>query len=201
MNTCYTVITKGYDELKPCPESRGWEYIVFTDSFIDVHPWRCVITDKHNRELKLRPQGELFNNLTLYVDGSIQITGDLNQFCSEVPQFYTAWKHPHRDTVRQEASAVVRLKGCDKTQVKEQIDRYRDAGWRDNMGLAACGVLLRDLSDKSVRDINHTWYREWKNSCGRDQLSFMYSFWRSGYAPDLFGNDIFNKYFKWGKHL
>lgn len=201
MNTAYTVITGGYDELKP-PKviSEDWEYVVFSDTFIDVPPWQCVITKNHNRFIKIKAE-DLFRNITLYVDGSIEIIGDLNEFIKEVPNWYSAWKHPHRSSVKEEAKAVVSLKGCDPIEVNEMMARYKKEGFRDNMGLAACGVLLRDLSDKSVRRINSIWYNEWLGGPGRDQLSFMYSFWKAGYSPDLFSDDIFNKYFKWGAHL
>ncbi len=199
MNTCYTTITNNYDQLKP-PRviSDRWEYLVYSDVFIDCPPWHCVVTDKHNRELKIKPNAELFQNLTLYVDGSIEIIGDLNQFCSEVPNWFTAWKHPHRNTVAEEVKAVVKLKGCDPEQVKAQMNRYK--AMPDDY-LAACGVLLRDLSDPIVRKINSTWYEEWLNSCGRDQLSFPWAFFKHGLKPDLFDNNTFDKYFKWGRHL
>jgi len=201
MNTCYTINIGNYDEIKP-PRilSEGWEYILFSDRFIDCPPWRCVITTKHNREIKIKAD-DLFKNLTLYVDGSIEIIGDLNQFCCEVPNWYSAWKHPHRDSVTKEADAVIRLKGCDADQVHRQMRRYEADGFRDDMGLAACGVLLRDLSDSTVRHINKMWFEEFQNGVKRDQISFMYSFYRMGLEPDMFGNSVFNKYFKWGQHL
>ncbi len=200
MNTVYTVITGNYDQLKP-PRviSQGWDYVVFSDKFLDVPPWNCTITEKHNREIKIKAE-DLYKGLTLYVDGSIEIIGDLNQFCSEVPNWYTAWRHPHRTTVKQEAKAVIRLKGCDPIEVNEMMARYKRSGFKE-MGLAACGVLLRDLSNPMVRKINNIWYNEWLNGPGRDQLSFMYAFFKAGYQPDLFDNETFNKYFKWGKHL
>ena len=201
MNTCYTVISPStYDELKP-PRviSEDWEYVVFSDKFLDVTPWNCIITDKHNRELKLLSNAELFNNITLYVDGSVEIIGDLNELIKEVPTRYTAGKHPHRDNLMQEAEAVIKLKGCNRSLVMQQVDRYINSGC--NEPLAACYVLIRDLNDPVVRRINKLWHSEWLNSCGRDQLSFGYSCWKYGLKPHLIEHEIFNKYFCWGSHL
>jgi len=200
MKTCFTVITGGYDELKP-PRviSDGWEYVIFSDKFLDVPPWNCIVTDKHNQELKLMPNADLFNNITLYVDGSIEITGDLNKFVKEVPDRYTTWKHPHRTTITQEAEAVIKLKGCNRAMVYKDVNRYINAGYSGP--LVASGVLLRDLNDPVVRRVNKLWYNEWLNSCGRDQLSFGFSCWRNGLEPYLFDQDVFKRYFKWGSHL
>jgi len=199
MNTCYTVITGGYDTLKP-PRiiSEGWEYTVFSDKFIDVPPWGCIVTDKHNRELKIMPNAELFNNITLYVDGSIEIIGNLNKFVKEVPNRYASCKHPHRTNIMQEAEAVIRLKGCSRPLVMQQIDRYIDAGFDEP--LAECCVLLRNLNDPVVRRINKLWHSEWLNSCGRDQLSFGYSCWKYGLKPYLFDQVVFKRYFKLYSH-
>ena len=200
MNTCYTTITNGYDELKPCPEAEGWEYIVFADRFLDVAPWRCIVTGKHNRDLKIKSHGEMHRNLTLYVDGSIEIIGDLNELIKEVSNRFAAWKHPHRDRLEEEARAVIKLKGCNPGLVWQQVEKYTKEGYKGDT-LAACGVLLRDLSDSVVRDVNNTWYNEWVGSCGRDQISFLYSCWKHGIEPDLFSNEVFNRYFRWGNHL
>ena len=200
MNTCFTTITNNYDELRDPYVSDGWEYVVFSDRHLESDIWNCIVTDKHNRELKIKPNTEMHRTLNLYVDGSIQIIGDLNEFISEVPQWWSMWKHPHRNTLKQEAKAVVKLKGMNQALVDQQMDRYKKAGFKD-IGLAACGVILRDLSDQVVRDMCNDWYDEWLNSCGRDQLSMPYVFWKHGFEMDLFGNDIFNKFFKWGKHL
>lgn len=196
--TCYTVITNGYDNLTP-PRviSDGWEYVVFSDRFIDVPPWQCVITDKHNRDIKIRGHLYLYFNLTLYVDASITIKGDLNKLI--VPDRYAAFIHPHRKSIEEEAEAVIRIKGCDHSVVWDQVSRYRKSGYKADE-LAQCGVLLRDFSDPVVRRINNTWYDEWSNSCGRDQMSFLYSCWRNNHKPILLSRSIFNKFFILNNH-
>jgi len=194
---CYTVITNDYDELKEPFVSEGWRYIVFSDRFIESEHWECYITDKHNRDIKIRPHKELFHEPCLYVDGSIEIIGNLNEFITEVPTWFSIWKHPHRDCVYDEADAVVRLKGCHPGLVKQQMARYDIP---KHWGLGANGIMLRDLSDSKVRQICERWWKEYQNGVERDQLSLMPVFHKMGYKPDLFGNDIMNKYFKWGKH-
>lgn len=198
MNTVFTTITNRYDDLKP-PRviSEGWEYIAFMDEFVDVPPWQCIVTQKSNRELKILAC-EMFHNLTLYIDGSIEIRGDLNEFIKEVPHRYSVLRHPHRDSVKDEAKAVIKLKGISSEIVQKQLSQYK--GFPDNMGLAACGVLLRDLSDPDVRRVNRIWWDGFVYQSGRDQLNFMQSCWLAGVEPYLFSSEVFNKYFKLHKH-
>jgi hypothetical protein len=201
MNVAFTCITNNYDELKdPLVISEGWRYVAFCDKFIYSDVWECYVTEKHNRDIKIRPHMELFHELSLYVDGSIQIKGDLNQFITEVPTWFTLWKHPHRDNITQEANAIVKMKGINRVLVDQQLARYKKDGYTKN-GLAACGVILRDLSDHAVRKICNTWWEEFERGVARDQISLPYAFWKHGFSMDLFNNDIFNKYFSWGKHL
>lgn len=198
---CYTTITGNYDILKePLVVSEGWEYVVFSDRFIDSDVWQCHITEKHNREIKILGHKEFFNVPTLYVDGSIQIKGDLNEFVSRIPQWFTLWKHPHRSCTYKEAQAVIRLKGCKPTIVNQQMNRYKKAGLPGNWGLAACGIMYRDFSDPVVREMCNDWFKEWEMSCGRDQLSLPYTFWKRGFEMDLFDNLTMNKYFNWLSH-
>lgn len=197
---CFTSITNNYDTLKDPYISDGWEYVVFSDRYIEHPIWKCVVTDKHNRDIKIRPHLELFHTLSLWVDGSIEIVGDLNEFVSEVPNIYTAWKHPHRNCLYEELNAVVKMKGINPEEAKRQGNDYEIMGMPHDWGLAACGVLLRDLSSEWVRDMNEQWWSEYSKGIKRDQISYPFVFWKNGYQMDLFDNDIFNKYFKWGKH-
>jgi len=202
MNTCYTVITGGYDELKP-PKiiSDNWQYVVFSDRHIESDIWDCIVTDKHNRDVKIRPHLEMFENLTLYVDGSIEIIGDLNQFITKINNTFAVWLHPHRSTVEQEIKAIIDDKGINKVKARSQLSEYIKTGFKDNMGLYACGVLLRDLSNPEVKIICDEWYKEYIKGVSRDQISLPYVFWKSGWEPDVFNDFIFNQYFIWGRHI
>ena len=199
MNTCYTVITDGYDTLKDPYVTEGWEYIVFSDVRIEHPIWECTVTGKHNREVKIKANTLLHRNLTLYVDGSMQIIGDLNEFCEEVPNWFTIHQHPYRDNIFQEAEAVIKLNKMNRGLVMSQMNRYLKHGYEVN-GLAECNIMLRDLSDQRVRDICNDWWEEWLTSCGRDQLSLPYVFWSHNQNMDLFGEDIFRKYFILNRH-
>lgn len=198
MKTCYTVITNSYDELKDPYVSDGWQYVVFSDRHLDSDVWDCIITEKHNRDIKIRPHLEMFENLTLYVDGSIEIVGNLNEFVSEVPNWFSIWQHPHRQCTFDEAATVISIKGMNSKRVWKQMERYKSLP--RNWGLGANGIMLRDLADEKVKQICELWWSEFNRGAPRDQLSLMYCFWSMGYKPDLFDNSIMQKYFNWLSH-
>lgn len=201
MNVCYTTITNNYDQLKdPRVVSEGWDYVCFSDRFIDSDVWQVHVVKDHNRLIKIKGYLYVFHELALYVDGSIEIIGDLNQFITEVPNWFTIWKHPHRSCTYKEGNAIVRLKGMNRTKVDNQLQRYKRNGLPGNWGLGANGIMLRDFSDRRVRRICDKWWREYTFGVKRDQLSLMYVFYKLGYKPNLFGNEVMNKYFIWGNH-
>ena len=199
MPTVYTVITNHYDKLKePTFVTPGWEYVCLTDDdTINSDVWTIKKTTAHNRYLKINA---LFDGLTLYVDGSIEITGDLNEFIAEVPRVFTIWRHPARTCTFTEAEAVIKLKGMNPNEVYKQMQRYAMDGFPRNYGLGQNAIMLRDLSDKRVRDICDVWWKEWEAGVKRDQLSLIYSFWKLGYYPDFIEQNVINKYFIWHNH-
>ncbi len=197
---CYTVISNNYDHLKdPKIVSEGWEYICLSDQPIESDVWQYRHLECHNREPKIMAH-EYFDGLTLYVDGSISIYGDLNEFIAEVPGFMTAWAHPHRNCLFSEMDAVVKLKNIDSMEAHKQANQYLLDGMPKNWGLAGCGVLLRDLSDPIVGDLCEQWWQQYEEGVKRDQISYPYIFWKNGYRMDLFDQGVFNKYFVWHKH-
>jgi hypothetical protein len=198
MQVAYTVIQGNYDTLKNPFISKGWRYVCFTDQPIKSDIWEIrPLSGKHNRDLKINCP---FQWLTLYVDASIEIVGDLNEFASEVPGWYSIWLHPHCQCTYTEAERVIDMKGMDELEVNDMMLRYMEEGFPRNFGLGANGIMLRDMSDKAVRQICRLWWDEFVEGPQRDQLSLMYSFWKSGYKPDLFSSEIMRKYFVWHRH-
>jgi len=198
---CYTIITNDYDTLKdPKVISKDWKYVCLSDQPVESDVWEYRHICCNNREPKIEAH-EYFEELTLYVDGSIEIIGDLNQFITEVPTWFSIWRHPHRNCTFEEADAVINQKGISKRSAYDQMERYAMDGFPRNFGLGANGIMLRDLSDWTVWAICDLWWEEWERGAKRDQLGLMYSFWKLGYEPDLFDDNIMNKYFKWGRHV
>ena len=196
---CYTCITRDYDDLKePTVITPGWEYICFSDvqQYSDV--WDCRITDKTQREVKIMGWHELGEVPALYVDGSIQIMGNLDNFVRGIRSDFSLWKHPDRDCIFDEADAVVKLRGQDKARVDEQMKRYEAIP--RHWGLGQTGVMYRDFSVEWVRTLSHMWYEEVRQGVSRDQLSLSYLSWLMGKRPFFIPEAVIRKHFKMYRH-
>ena len=192
---CYTVITKGYDDLKDPIPLEGWEYICFTDDpDLRSDVWEMRVTQKTQRQVKIMGYEYIGNVPALYIDGSIEIIDNLDKFMMAIRKEWSVWKHPQRDCIFDEADAVVEFKGLDDAEVKKQMLRYE--ALPRHWGLGQTGVMFRDFSLEWVRQLSRLWYHEVANGFDRDQLSLSYCAWSMGKRPHLVPNTIICKYFK-----
>lgn len=190
----YTCITGGYDNLiEPKYITSDFDYICFTDNLnIKSNVWQIkplpketsgLTTVKKQRFVKINPHLVLPEyNISIWVDGNIEIRGDLNKFVNEnikdrisiyVPQ------HPSRNCIYSEEKAVIALKKDTKEITNPQIDRYRKEGFPKNNGLLQSNILLRKHNDKNCIKLMEDWFEEVKNGSHRDQLSFNYVAWKN----------------------
>jgi hypothetical protein len=195
---CFSVITNGYDDLREPYISKGWRYVLFSDQFVESDNWECYITEKPDREIKIKGYTELFHQPALYVDANIRIIGDLNEFRKEITGWFDIWKHPHRGCIFDEAKAVIKLKKADPVMVNHQMNKY--GFMPKHWGLGANGIMFRDFGDPVVRNICELWWKEYQQGSSRDQLSLMPVFYSLGLRPNFFNNEVFDKYFRWEKH-
>ena len=196
---CYTCITNSFDTLKdPKVITPGWEYICFSDTEQHSDIWDCRITDKVNKDVKILGWHEIGEQPALYVDGSIEIIGNLNNFVQGIRSDFSLWKHPSRDCIFQEADAVVAVRGQDRERVDEQMVRYEAIP--RHYGLGQTGVLYRDFSVEWVRAVSYMWWREIVQGVNRDQLSLSYLMWLSGHKQFLIPAVIIGRHFKLYRH-
>ena len=196
---CYTVITNKYDTLKdPKVVADGWEYIVYSDVEQKSDVWEYRHTDKAQRDLKINGHKLFPGELTLYVDGSIEILTDLNLFMMPIKHDFSIWRHPVRDCIFDEAEAVIKHKGLDEDVVNEQMKRYKDMP--PHWGLGQTGVMLRDFGVDWVCDVCDSWWGEVSTGLDRDQLSLTFVMWSMFKRPHFIPCQIINKHFKLHLH-
>lgn len=231
---CYTVITNGYDTLRqPSHITPGWEYILLTDEEtryrLDVAgsgAWATAFIEDETlqdaldlvdpkcayslqRIAKACPQ--FYNNRgshvvrTVYVDGNITVTGDLDVLVLRTRHRYgmvTCKEHPSRNCVFDEAQAIIDLTKYDASKVNTWTEHLRnEVGRISPAGLCETNILIRD-DDWTLGDSGAclTWARlmhHW--GLWRDQLTF-------DLACDIFGaanrqpSEIFEPFIKWHPH-
>jgi len=188
----YTCITQGYDSLKiPLSVDKRLAYFCFTDTPHSVMPpWEFRHIDlkglspkDQNRYIKMHPHEFLPGyDVTVYVDGNIQIVGDLYELiCTllNAPEDIFIYKHLLRNCVFAEAAACAHYSHDWLWTIAAQMRRYSSECYPVGNGLFEANVLIRKNTD-SIRRLMDTWWCEYRSGAKRDQLSLPYVAWRLG---------------------
>jgi hypothetical protein len=217
--TVYTAITGCYDSLKPQPAAAmaGSDPVAFLDRDTTAalagrhRGWRVSTVDppaaaphrgarfyKINAHLALPDAA-----CSLWIDASIGIVCPyplarlVALFLAE--HDLCVFRHHARASVYEEAAACKAL-GLDRAAIIDaQMARYRAAGLPPASGLIEAPILLRRHS-AAMRAVNEAWWTEVQHGSRRDQLSFDYVAWKTGFRHACFplsvatGNGLFVKF-------
>lgn len=193
----YTCIFDNYDILKPVKPAKGWRYICFANTEMKADGWEVVRIDsepKINRKIKLQPHIYLPpHDVSIYHDGNIEIACDPDSLIRN--KSFCVMQHPHRNNLRDELAACIRLKKANAELMTKQVSAYLDSGY-DGIGMTSNGVIIRTNTEENKK-VSEAWWKEVEEYSHRDQLSFGYVAWKHGLAyqtiPFLDG-------FKYRKH-
>lgn len=208
----YSVNTGGYDELRsPDVYDPNIRYILFTDNkYFKSNIWEVNHVDfvdskldnrRKARYIKINPHLVLPNHdISIWVDNCYKPKfNNAEEFLKEIGFFNNnimSYKHDVRQCIYSE-SEEVKLQRLDYEEiVNSQMSRYRIEGFPRNYGLFDSGFTIRK-NNKEVNEFNDIWWSEVKNFSARDQLSQVYSSWKSGIEIKriLIGSSIYsNKY-------
>jgi hypothetical protein len=203
--TIYTAITDCYDSLKPQPVDAmaGSDLIAFLDrgttsALAGRHRgWRVATVDppaaathrgarfyKINAHLALPDAA-----YSLWIDASIGIVCPYP--LARLAALFLAehdlcvFRHHARGSVYEEAEACKAL-GRDRQDIIDaQMARYRADGLPPASGLIEAPILLRRHT-AAMRAVNEAWWTELRNGSQRDQLSFNYVAWKTGFRYACF---------------
>ena len=190
----YTCITGCYDALiEPKVISSGFDYICFTDNNdLKSDIWQIKPLPKEAEEFsnvkkqrfaKINPHIILKEyDLSIWVDGNVDLQGDLNTFLSKYindDEIIYVPTHPARKCIYDEEKAVITLKKDKKEITRPQITRYMEEGFPKKYGLLQSNILVRRHNNPMCIKLMETWFEEVKNGSHRDQLSFNYASWKN----------------------
>ena len=197
----YTAIFGGHDTLKePVPQDESCEFICFTDTRMPsrVGAWRVIYVERdpklHPRiqakwfkllSHKVFPRGRLawryapFSrrrraNLSIWVDGSIQIKG--SGFVRDMQaglggHNWAMFTHPTRDCIYDEATRSLSMPKYRDLPISQQVESYRSVV-PPHGGLYACGVIVRhEPATELIKKVNLLWWKEILKWTYQDQLS------------------------------
>lgn len=217
---CYTCITGNYDNLKhPYIISQNIDYICFTDNMqIQGGIWKLIPIPnelkylnnvKKQRIIKICPHRYLKDyNISIWVDGNIQIKNDLNKFVAQYDlneNFLYTRIHPFRNCIYDEAEACVKMNKDTNFNIQQQIQKYKDDGYPAHIGMVETGILLRKHNNIKCQLLCNNWATELLKYSHRDQLSFNYVCWKNKYICGIMKNEFklnsdCNMYFEWSRH-
>lgn len=183
----YTVLCgKGYDDLKqPRIIQDDWQYIAFVDHEIaEPGVWEIrqiphlpLVTgqkrlSRYNKILS-PPEGDVI----IYVDATYQPIGDINKFIEGLGPGVHMTPHPQRNSVFEELTIIQQKHLDDLKTLRDQHQRYLEAGFEDKEGLFRCGCIVR-VGDCSK--FNEAWWEELERGTHRDQPSAPFTAWKTG---------------------
>lgn len=207
----YTVIFGDYDHLAELEFiTPGVDYICVTDNEnITSKTWNILLIEASddaiglNRRYKIKPMEFFDYDESIYIDGNISITGDLNYIFDKYlsDSYISISPHPFRNCLYDEAEVCVEIGKAKKEQVHLQLVRYMKNKFPRNYGLYENNVIVRK-HNSSVKKIMDLWYSEFQNYTKRDQLSLCYCFWKFNVkcSPLLEGPRYSDKYFNFRLH-
>jgi hypothetical protein len=209
----YTCITGNYDALREVVNpDKGVDYICFSDDISESQTWKIkpipkclkyLDTTKIARCMKILPHLFLSEyDISVWVDGNIQVVGNINQFIDKnLLNYFAIPKHPDRICVYDEANAVINLGKDNVDIVNSQIMEYMGKNYPENNGMVQSGIMIRKHNDKRCIAISNLWWNEVRQFSKRDQLSFNYSIWKKNVTIDILNpNIIVSEYFQIWAH-
>lgn len=212
----YTCITDNYDKLIP-PENvdSRLDYYYFTDDPGSVvAPWILKKIDlqhlnskDQNRYIKMYPHKLLPDyDVTVYVDGYIQLVGDLyTLICTALqsPEDVFLYNHSQRNCVYAEAAICAHYSHDWIWIIASQMRRYSMEGYPAGNGLFEANVIIRKNTDR-MHSLMDMWWDEYCSGAKRDQLSLPVVAWRLGLPLGSLGESdprFGQRYFRLVSHL
>jgi hypothetical protein len=201
----YTVNFGTHDLVREPFKTEGWDYILFTNNDIKDTTWEVrkvelPIPDKYAAR-HVYINSHLFvpeYEYSVMIGGQIQLIGDIDGFIKDyydLTKDINILRHPCRTCIYKESDIIIREKIDIPENVLPQMDRYKNAGFPQNYGLSACGIIGRKKT-KAVADFERAWWQEVVRGSFRDQLSFDYIRWKQDFTMNwVTYNVLFGKYF------
>jgi Protein of unknown function (DUF616). len=187
----YTVITGGYDALKP-PEAQaadGWDFVCFTDGIglprgeaetatwkLRPIPWRCQDDPARlSRFPKLNPHLVLPEyDRSLYIDANMRLTDKLLARANEElarGEICAMCRHPDRGCVYREAVELLDLGVGEPKKIFAQTKFLLGRGYPARAGLHQCNIILRAHNDPRVVAFSEAWWGMFSRFSRRDQMA------------------------------
>lgn len=180
MKAIVSVLIGKYDTLKPAPKFPGWLTILFTDHhYPDNKGWTINKVQSSNPVIDSRYYKWLTHlklpevRTVCYADASMT-------FKQAPPEHPTWYKHPSRVSIKDEANRIIHLNKAPKTDVQNQLNYYKQQGFKDDLGLYQNGFFVRH-HDTLTNNLCEQVYALVTTYSHRDQLALPFALYKTNY--------------------
>jgi|694.fasta_scaffold05456_9 hypothetical protein len=207
----YTCITGNYDKLAlPTSVDNRFDYFCFSDDSNNVvAPWVFKPIDLPDLDNKDKQRyikihvNQFFPEYdsTIYMDGKIQITGELYDFFISIynlPYCLSAFTHTERSCIYSEGAACSYYSHDWIWNIAAQMREYSSNDFPLNEGLMDTYVLFRKNTPQTDL-LMDAWWLAYLKGVKRDQLSLSYVAWKHEIPIHYLGH-IDSHYFKISIH-
>lgn len=162
------------------------DFVCFTDNDFESDVWdirkrEITATNgrRESRRYKMMPYKFLDDDITLYIDGNWILSDNPFPLAEEFlnKSNWVVRTHGGRDCIYQEAKANFKKSHTDNEKIISQMKRYKKEGYPEHNGLVNNTTILRK-PNQQVKKLGREWWKEYKKSSCRDQLSFNYVAWK-----------------------
>ena len=203
----YTCITGNYDSLIEIENKESnVDYICFTNNrYINSKTWKVIYLDDReisdhylSRRIKMFATPELREkyDMLIYIDSNVKFNCNINDFlnedCNLKDYDFIGLKHFARNSIKEEAEECLRVNKDDEKIIKNQMSFYKKEKFPDDLGLCEMCVFVWNPKSKTVMNTMKLWYDMIVKYSKRDQLSFMYSAYKSKLKLQILPYDITN---------
>lgn len=181
----YTVLTGDYDSVHEILyKEDGVDYLLFTNNpGITSKTWKVVFVSEDNdnvllsRKIKILPHQYLPEEYeySIYIDANAIIYGELSLLTSYLNEniSFVVSRHHERNSVKDEVSTLIERGMVSQKEATNQYLQYQSEGFKDDLGLAECSILVRKHKEKDLQMLMESWWEEFQRGVRRDQVSLM----------------------------
>lgn len=196
----YTVLTGDYDSVHEILyKENAVEYLLFTNNpYITSKTWKIVFVheDMNNvllsRKIKILPHLYLPKeyDYSIYVDANAIIYGELSLLTSYLNEdiSFAVSRHHERNSIKEEVTTLIERRMVPSKEVTDQYSQYKSEGFKDDLGLAECSILVRKHIDKDLQKLMESWWSEFVHGVKRDQVSLLPAIQRMDFTGFVFMN-------------
>jgi hypothetical protein len=211
MKCIYTVIVDGYDTLKePLHPNPDWDFVCFTDnpSLLKTDRWRVVLLNNphglSNHLLSRRPKILTHEylpeyDLTLYVDATYRITGDLNQFIESPIEDISLVIRDLNRSIGDEIKDLIKYKTIAPNEADLLVKTLSKEGYNSPRGTYYFGGLILRKQTEQIKKLMEEWWQS-LTLFKRDQPYLQFLLWKYKIKPGEYSTRQVRQYLSYHFH-